>query len=464
VHPSTDDWKSMAFKTFRFHMVARVLLLSGTIFLFFYLINAGIFYLTIGFVGGLVIWQVIALVRLLENTNRELLEFLTAIRYDDFTQTYSLSGRGKIFDELTGEFNKVIQHFKMIRAEKEAEYQYLKNIIHHLGIGVISFDREGQVQIINSAAKKLFKVNRLKHIQHLKGFSADLVQQFYDLRTGTKALVRVRHGGETIQLAVYAIELYLKGEEFKLVTIQNIHSELEDQEMEAWQNLIRVLTHEIMNSVAPISSLAATVSGEVAHMQGQPEEQVQKSDLEDMYMAIQAIQRRSEALIHFVNDFRNLTHMPEPRLNHVKVKEMFNHMRILLEHECQQHHINLEMHLEPEALIITVDQDMIEQVLINLIKNAIQALQEMNDEENPKKHILLIGRQNHQDRPVLIVQDNGPGIDKDALDRIFIPFFTTKKMGSGIGLSLSRQIMRKHKGTIQVSSTPESGTSFSLIF
>ncbi|WP_020527865.1 sensor histidine kinase [Flexithrix dorotheae] len=453
----------MAFKDFRLKIISRVLGLSFSIFAMFYLVFSGT-YITAGFVLGVVVYQVVSVINLLENTNKELIDFLSSIRYDDFSQSYKLTGRGGSFDELNFEFNKVIQNFKNIRAEKEAEYQYLKNIIHHIGIGILSFDKKGDVQIINTAAKRLFKVNRLRNISKLKDFSGELVEHFNKLRTGSKALVRIRDNGEIVQLAIYAIELYLKGEEYKLVTVQNIQSELEEKEMEAWQNLIRVLTHEIMNSVTPISSLANTIEGEVNYIKENEEPNLSTEDLEDISLAVGTIKRRSEALIRFVNDFRNLTHMPEPNLNHVRVSDIFRHIKILMDHECEEHEIRFETQLEPESLIVTADQEMIEQVLINMIKNAVQALQELTKEENSNKVIILLGQQNQNNRPVISVKDNGPGIDKDALDRIFIPFFTTKKMGSGIGLSLSRQIMRLHKGTITASSDPGQGTTFNLVF
>jgi len=453
----------MGFKDFRLRVISRVVLLTLTISILFYLIFSQTYFVTVAFVAGLVVYQVAAMVNLLENTNREVIEFLSSIRYDDFSQSYQLTGRGGTFDQLNNEFNKVIQNFKNIRNEKEAEYQYLKNIIHHIGIGILSFDKKGDVQIINTAAKRLFKVNRLRNISKLRGFSPELVEHLHQLRTGSKALVRVRDKGEIVQLAIYAIELYLKGEEFKLITVQNIQSELEEKEMEAWQNLIRVLTHEIMNSVTPISSLANTVHGEVEGIKDE-EREVSKEDLEDIGMAVDTIKRRSEALIRFVSDFRNLTHMPEPNMNHVKVAEMFHHIQILMNHECKSANIHFKTKLEPESLMVTADQELIEQVLINMVKNAVQALQEMNEEENNEKVISLSAYQNSNNRLVISVNDNGPGIDKDAIDRIFIPFFTTKRTGSGIGLSLSRQIMRKHKGTITANSNPGEGTTFNLVF
>ncbi len=453
----------MGFNHFRLNVIARVLGITITVFSLIYLLKAQGYFFTVGFAFALVVYQAWALINLMEKTNKELVSFLSSIRYDDFSQMYRLTGRGGSFDELNNEFNKVLQHFKEIRAEKEAEYQYLKNIIHHIGIGLLSFDRHGNVQIINTAAKKLFKVGRLQNISKLEEFSPELTETFHQLRTGAKALVRIRKNGETIQLAVYAIELFLKGEEFKLVTIQNIHSELEEQEMEAWQNLIRVLTHEIMNSITPITSLAATVEDEMEQLK-ESGTTLSGEDVDDVYLAIQTIKRRSEALIRFVSEFRSLSHVPKPKFAHVKVADMFSHIQTLLAHDFNQKNIRFDTHIEPAPLIITADQEQVEQVLINLLQNAVQALEEMNSEENPERRIVLSAYQDKKNRPVISVKDNGPGIDKDVLEHIFIPLYTTKKNGSGIGLSLSRQIMRQHKGSITVKSNPEEGTVFNLRF
>ncbi len=459
----------MGFKDFRLNIIARVIGLAFSLFIWSLLLVQDGLLVTSLLVLGLVIFQVASLIRLMENTNREVINFLSSIRYDDFSTAYKLTGSGGTIDALNQEFNNVVKEFKQLRTEKEADYQYLKNIIHHVGIGILSFSKNGDVQIINAAAKRLLRVNRLRNIQKLESFSPDLVEQLTHLRTGHNALVRVRtEEAGVVQLAIYAIELYLRGEEFKLVTIQNINSELEEKEMEAWQNLIRVLTHEIMNSVAPVSSLAGVLEDELDYLKERgatnPNHPLQEEDFEDVQMAVKTIKRRTEALIHFVNDFRNLTNMPTPRLEHVTVKDIFDHISMLMTHEFQSSNIAFSTHLDPEALLITADREMIEQVLINLIKNAMQALELQVAEGKSYKSISLIGRQDGDNRPVITVKDNGPGIDSEALDRIFIPFFTTKKNGSGIGLSLSRQIMRLHKGTISARSKDGEGTEFDLKF
>lgn len=454
--------RNIRLNDFRTNIFLRVGALSATIFAFVSVIGQAGYTITGLGLGGLIIVQTLRLIHKVENTNREVINFLNAIRYDDFSYQYVPANEGETFRELASAFNNVVAHFREIRSEKEAHYQYLKTIIHHIGIGLMSFDAEGNIQIMNTAAKRLFQITgSVRNIQELGTFSHELVEKFIRLRTGNRDLVKIVLGTEIIQLAMYAIELNLQGKEYKLITLQNIHNELEEREMDAWQKLIRVLTHEIMNSVTPIASLASTLEGEVEYLQAHIE-RLSPEDLHDMQLAIQTIQRRSEGLIRFVSDFRNLTHVPIPQFKNVPVAEIFAHVVKLMEPEMKAHNISCRVEVEPQSLMITADRQMIEQVLINLVKNAIQALSDV-ERENGRK-IWLLARFDEKSHPFIIVRDNGPGIDPDALERIFIPFFTTKKSGSGIGLSLSRQIMRSHKGSLTAHSVVGQGTDFVLKF
>jgi len=465
VAPKIGNWlgvEKFSLKNFRFNIIARVTGLTASIWGFAALWGEAGYTITTMGLGAMVIFQVIGLIRQAENSNKEVVDFLNSIRHDDFSQQYKLSGEGKSINELNHAFNEVLAKFKEVRAEKEANYQYLKTIIHHVGIGIISFNKQGEIQIINNAAKRYFKINQLTHIEKLRNFSNELVEKVWNLRTGTRDLVKIYTNDEVIQLAIYAIELNLRGEDYKLITLQDIHLELEEQEMDAWQKLIRVLTHEIMNSIAPISSLAATIGGEVEYLQENAEKGISAEDLGDMHLAIQTIQRRSDGLIRFVSDFRNLTHVPIPKFNHVKVLDILTRVAVLMGNEMEQSTIDFRMSVEPDTLMITADSEMIEQVLINLVKNAIQALESC--EGKPEKQVVLFAKQDEKSRPFIVVRDNGSGIEKEAIDRIFIPFFTTKKNGSGIGLSLSRQIMRQHKGSITAHSEINMGTDFVLKF
>jgi signal transduction histidine kinase len=285
-----------------------------------------------------------------------------------------------------------------------------------------------------------------------------LHQAIQQLRTGGSELIKIAHPDGIMQLSVYVIELLMRGERFKLVSLQNIQSELEEKEMEAWQNLVNILTHEIMNSIAPISSLAGTLKGELEQKLEQ-KEALHPADMEDFLMGVQTIEKRSEGLVSFVSDFRSLAHVPAPKFGSIGLASLFDQLELLLQHQLERQGIGLFKELEPKELILFGDQTQIEQVLINLMHNAIHAL-----EDAPQKEIHLKGYIDEAGKIILEVTDSGKGIEEEALEKIFIPFFTTKQKGSGIGLSLSKQILRRHKGNIQVRSDLGQGTTVKLIF
>ncbi len=454
----------MVFKNFKVALAIRIILLSLSIYILIDLQYTDSYFLTRLLMLGLVVYQVYLLINFLEKSNRELVSFLESIKYDDFSHSYPEKNDGSSLDALYTEFNAVIRKFREIRAEKEAQYQYLKTIVQHVGIGIVTINKDGEVQIINSAAKKLLGINQLRNVNQLKSESPELVTSIRELKTGGRDLIKISRKGEEIQLSIYAIQLTMQSKEFKLISIQNIQSELEEKEMEAWQNLIRVLTHEIMNSVTPISSLASTVEGEL-DIQLKNDFEINKitnEEIEDLHLAVSTIHRRSDSLIKFVNDFRNMTRITVPKLAMYSVSDLVDHVINLHRYDIENANINLKIDINPADLQIYIDMQQIEQVIINLVKNSIQALSDMDDPEKEKQMTVKANTEN--DKVILCVSDNGPGIEEDALKKIFIPFFTTKKNGSGIGLSLSKQIMRIHKGSISVNSVINEGTAFKLQF
>jgi signal transduction histidine kinase len=312
---------------------------------------------------------------------------------------------------------------------------------------------------MNTAAKKLLRVNQAKHIDDLRPVSETLVEAFLKLKTGGRELARLTLADESIQISIYAIELTLRGEVIKLISMNNIQSELDEKEMEAWQNLVRVLTHEIMNSVTPISSLASIVENDLKSRMDEPVVTFNKDEIEDMHLSIQTVSKRSAGLIRFVREFKNLSQTPQPNLTPVTVKNLLGEMAVLHKKELSDNGIHISINVEPADLVISADKNMIEQVIINLVKNAIQAFSEQDE-----KSIELKAYLDEKTRPVISVSDNGDGIDSEALERIFVPFFSTKKTGSGLGLSLSKQIMRQHEGRITVKSKLGEGTEFLLRF
>ena len=387
---------------------------------------------------------------------------MESIHYDDFTNTYPEKKTKSSRDLLYHEFNEILKKFREIRADNEAQHQYLKTIVQHIGIGIITFDSDGEVQIMNNAAKKLLDMKMIKNIRQISRHHENLTESFLDLKTGGRDLVKITKNDDEVQLAVYAIELSLREKPFKLISLQNIQSELEEKEMEAWQNLIRVLTHEIMNSVTPISSLAAMMETDLGEFveKGSDFDQLKGDTIEDFYLSVKTIHNRSESLIKFVSDFRNMTRIKLPSLENYEVQELISHVLLLLKPDVDENEISVNVSIKPE-LSINIDKEQIEQVVINVVKNAIQALA---SGEKDHKSLTITAMPYPTGGAFISVADNGTGIEEEALKKIFIPFFTTKKNGSGIGLSLSKQIMRNHGGNISAKSQIGEGTEFLLKF
>ena len=267
-------------------------------------------------------------------------------------------------------------------------------------------------------------------------------------------------GTNEIYLTIQSTELRIRGTDVKLITLQNIQPELQRQELEAWQNLTRVLRHEIMNSITPISSLTSTLREILDHdMQKRNSHyELKEEGAEDLREGLSTIENRSRGLIKFIDAYREYTSLPKPKMATVRLKDLIDHVAQLMRTELKKTAINFHYACSSEYLTIQADLEMIEQVLINLLKNAIEALSET---ENPK--LELIGSYDEMAVKIEII-DNGPGIIKEALEHIFVPFYTTKRTGSGIGLSLSRQIMQMHNGSITVESEPDVRTVFTLRF
>jgi two-component system, NtrC family, nitrogen regulation sensor histidine kinase NtrY len=441
-------------------LVTRVAILVFTIFAFTVILDGKdtSIFLALALLAAIG-FQVSQLVKVVERPTQDVSSFLDAIRFDDLSSSFKTESPDPSVQKLHREMNEALGKLRQSRKEKDSEYQFFKNIVQHVGIGILTFKRDETIQIINNAAKRLLHIDKADRLHDLRDVSEDMVEAFLKLKTGGRELVRVKNGDETIQLSIYAIELTLRGEEVKLISMSNIQSELEEKEMEAWQNLVRVLTHEIMNSVTPISSLAGVVEEELHRKLLANELNMEKEEAEDMHLSIQTISRRSEGLIKFVKEFRSLTHIPKPKLAEVCIRPLLDELAMLHKKELADNDITISISVEPDTLCIRADKTLIEQVLINLIKNAIQAFGEKQD-----KNIMLSSYVNENGGVIVSVKDNGTGIEPEALEKIFIPFFSTKKTGSGIGLSLSKQIMRQHEGNIAVKSVLGEGTEFLLRF
>lgn len=440
------------FGNFRAQVVLRVLLLGLSLMLL-PLSLRNLDYPAIPLViGVLAAFQVWSLIRFVDRTNRDLARFFQAVRYSDFSQTYVTGGLGSSFDELKRSFNEVLDAFRATRAEKEEQALYLQMVVQHIGVGLVAFDRQGEVSLINNAAKRLLRVNRLGNVSDLESRGPGLAQTLTTLGPRRKALLRLEEDGEVRQLACFAALFRTGEEEHRLVSLHDIQSELEEQEMEAWQRLIRVLTHEIMNSITPIASLSATAEGLLQ------QETIAGEDVSDVRTAVHTIQRRSQGLLQFVDAYRDLTRVPAPDFQITPVSGLFERVTQLMAHQFEEAGVELVHAVDPPSLEVTADPGQVEQVLINLLRNACDAA---GGRDGARVELTA---SMDRDRVVIDVADNGTGIVEEALDKLFIPFFTTKQDGSGIGLSLCRQIMRLHRGTISARSEPGVRTEFSLRF
>lgn len=447
-------------KRFRIQVALRVTAIAALVGGAAYLGVGLRLYLLGALVGGLAIPVAVSLVRYTEKTTRDLTRFLESVRYADFTRRFTTDGRGPVFEDLRDAFEEVTAEFRRLRAEKERQVQYLQQVVQHLGVALITYQTDGEVEVMNTAARRLLRTGPIRHVEALERVSDDLAEALRTLDSGEQAMVRVEEEDRTLQLAVRVSRFQLQGEPHALASIQDLRNELEEKEMEAWQELTSVLTHEIMNSVAPISSLASTAS---RRLQATGDTgAISAEEATDAREAVDTIERRSESLINFVDAYRSFTDIPSPEFEVIEARDLLDNVQSLLRAQIEEQDLDVTVSVDPPDLTFTADPDLLDQVLINLALNALQALEDDPDTEQGR--IEVRAYVDRRSRPVIQVEDNGPGIPGDVQEKIFVPFFTTKEDGSGIGLSLSRQIMRLHGGSLSVRSEEGEGTVFTLRF
>jgi len=438
--------------SYRLQIALRVAALAATALGGVYLwLGPG--WIGVALVAGLaLVVQSAWLVRYHEKTTRDLTRFLESVRYADFSQGYVSEGRGPLFDALRDAFTEVTDAFRAIRAEKEKQVQYLERVVRHVDVALIAYGADGGIDLINRAARRLLGTGLVRKVETLRPISAELVDALQTLDSGQQRMVAIDLPDQhRLQVAVSVSRFQLQGRAHAIASLHDLRNELEEKEMEAWQQLTRVLTHEIMNSVAPIASLAGTVQRRLeANGHVLPENDEAIADVQE---AAETIERRSRGLIHFVDAYRSFTDIQSPAFELLAVHDLFASVKRLLRTTIAERGLDLSVEVHPETLSVNADPELIEQVLINLLLNAIQAVEE---QANPRIH--LSAHIDRRSRPVLQITDNGPGIPPDVQEKMFVPFFTTKADGSGIGLSLARQIMRVHGGTISVQSAPGNTT------
>jgi nitrogen fixation/metabolism regulation signal transduction histidine kinase len=446
----------MSIKTFESRILLRVLLLFLVLAVAAYLITSQNF-IYLFFLLPLIIYQLVEFIRFQRKTHEELNQFVESIHYRDFSRYFDVKHAPAELQHLRVGFNEINSTFKIITKEKETQYHYLQKILELVDTGILSYDTDsGDITWMNESLKKMLQMPYLKTIHSLNKRNEELYHVVTGLQLGESKITKIHLEKVTFKVLLSATAFQVEGKVFKLIAFQNVHDALDETESKAWQKLLSVMTHEIMNSVAPISSLAETLKSRLHNSVNNPDD---TSSLEDLELGIDTIKRRSEGLLKFAETYRSLNKITSLHLQQVYIRELFVNLHQLMQPTFEQKNIELEIILKDPHISLQADQSLLEQVLINLVVNAIEAVKE---KISPK--IVLSAEQAINKKVVLKVADNGQGMPEEMLDKIFIPFFSTKKNGSGIGLSLCKQIILLHRGTIQVQSKEEHGTVFSMQF
>ena len=395
-------------------------------------------------------WAAVRAIRAAERPARDLTRFLDGVRYDDVSASFSAPGGDPLLDALADAFASVGDAFRRVRAEREEQAGYLEAVVRHVGVALVAFRPDDTVTLFNLAAGRTLGVARPRTLGHLARRAPEVTEALRALRPGERRLLHVEAADGPQELVAYATRFTLAGEAHTLVSLQDIHDELEARELDAWQQLSRVLTHEITNSVAPIASLAATARARLGDS-APPAPQ----DAADVREALGTIERRSRRLVAFVDAYRSLARLPAPRPAVIPLGELLGDVALLARATAPD--VAVSVSVEPPDLELVADPELAEQALVNLALNGAEALA-----GRPGARLDLRAAAGPSGRPVVEVVDNGPGLLPEVIERAFVPFFSTKAGGSGIGLSLASRIARLHGGTLSVESEPDVRTAFSL--
>lgn len=393
------------------------------------------------------------LFRTVDKTNQALTNFLLNIKYDDYAVGYAQNRmETPSFKELNGAFNVITEKFREIRSQKEAQFQYLQAIVEHVDAGLICFDEMGKTILMNRALQQLLRKSYFPNLLSVQKYNQELFTTLQELQPSERKLVKLVVNNRIVQLALRTTILKIGDEQLQLFAVQNIQAELEEQEVASWQKLIRILTHEIMNSVAPVVSLAETTTDLIGN-----QDHFDAETSADIRGSIRAIHRRSQGLLNFTKTYRQLTKIPPPKFEKIDAIELIETILILFRPRMRRQQIELIKNFSASTIFIQADTELLEQVLINLLKNAMEAVTESVD---PK---ITIGiNKQLEGLTEITIADNGIGISPTVQEQIFIPFFTTKEEGTGIGLSLCRQIIQLHKGSLDVMSEVGKGAVFTI--
>lgn len=447
----------MVFNRFFFKTLIRVGLLVTSILVFATIFLRVDLFFTQIILAGVIIALLIELTYFVNLTNRELTRFLSAIKDGDFQLSFSQKGDSSTFNALNTTFREVIHTFREYETERTAEYQFLNEIISHISFGVIVFNDQGEIEVMNQTASELLSIPKVTRWRNLRNPNISILETLHQTALIPNQLIETKVNGRERIFSVTASQITLRSVPMRIVCFQDIQNEIRKKEIEAWHKLIRILTHETMNSVTPIVSLAETMQMILTHENGAPKSQqeVSEENLKDLSFSLETIIGRGQGILKFVHDYRTLTRIPKPEREPVKI-ELFLQKLVNLT-SAEPNAPNITLFIAEDMQEILMDPVLIEQVLINLLKNAREAVAKTKSPEVGITAAITSGY------PAISVKDNGPGVEVAKREKIFIPFYTTKQEGSGIGLSVSRQIMSLHGGHLTLKSKPGE-TIFELSF
>ena len=452
----------MVFRRYNTGLIARIVILLTTVFLCGLSIamvrEKELFFIPL-LLFVILAFQVIEFIIYTNRINRNLATILESLKSTEHTTKFDTRA-GMPLNKLYGTFNEVTAYIRNLKFEKEAQYEYLQTVISHMNIGIISLKESDQIQLINQSALDILGISKPGNWADLSSCVPEFATQSDKIKGKGSSLIDFTVKGMVKRLSLKVSTLVIFNEEFRIITFQDIRTEIEQTEVEAWQKLIRILRHEIMNSVTPISSMTETVLMLVEDHLGATKKtgELSDEDIIDIRESIKTIHDRSEGLLEFVERYREVTGIPHPKTEPISVRSLAERTVKLLETALSERGIRTSLKHQNPDLEIIADPNLMEQVLINLLKNSIEALKLT---ENKTIEIFSEG---DRDSQLITITDNGCGIAAADLDEIFVPFYSTKVEGSGIGLSLSKQIMHMHGGDILVNSEPAVTTTFKLIF
>ena len=453
------------FHNFRINILIRIFLIYGVLIALLFIFLKSSLWTLIFWLALLTLLLIIELIRYLEKFKERFIYFLNAINQNDFTLNFNSNNQSEHDRKLAALLNDVVSKFKNVRSEMEAKQHLLKVIIEQVNVGIITFDRKGEIILVNEAAKKLLNKPYLNSLEAVRKIDESLFNAMDALHSGKKDLVKIVRSGEMLHLSLHATEIKLDDNYLKVITLHDIRHELDEREIDSWQKLVRVINHEIMNSAIPISTLANVLHQMLDEYLEKRDQKLASPgnyelELLELSEGIRTIEDRSKGLTNFVSATKSITNINPPQFTNVNLHKLLERVKILLEPGLNRLNISLCITQAKIDPIILADAEMIEQILINLVKNA----QDACNVPSLDNRRIEIRTEMSADHVMIHITDNGTGIKENEMDNIFVPFYTTKPDGSGIGLSLSRQIMKLHNGTLNVKSVYGKGTEFTLTF